>query len=426
MSSHLFDDDEDESVGLAGLFDDFDSTREPEDAAPDLADVLTIPGTPAAPDDDGAPMWGVELPEEPPLPDDDDELPPVAPAAPVSAWTAVSSPVPAAVPSAPVAAGATRATGRGRKLLAALLAVVLLAGVGVGGWWWLNRPGTGDAAQVAEDYLAAVAASDAATAAGLLSDPPAGSVWLTSQVLAASEKAAGGRFTVGEPVASGDSSRAEVETRVTFPDGSSETVVLVLVSAGDGVWRVDPASGLVTVDTTAAPAGWRLNGQPVDAGQPLARVFPGTYQLAGPGGYMQTSPQRVMAGVWTVDPEKLQPTVEGESAAVAAWQNMIELCVQQRTVAPAGCPMGFELGDGWKVDKASVKWALDGDPWADVRPTVVAGQPGKVAADVHLSFELTATYTAGGQKTTRTDNYPVDVRMTADLSRSPVTATWSR
>ena len=57
MSSHLFDDDEDESVGLAGLFDDFDSTREPEDAAPDLADVLTIPGTPAAPDDVGA-RWG--------------------------------------------------------------------------------------------------------------------------------------------------------------------------------------------------------------------------------------------------------------------------------------------------------------------------------------------------------------------------------
>jgi hypothetical protein len=257
---------------------------------------------------------------------------------------------------------------------------------------------------------AALALVDGAEESPLLSDEAYG---------AAENRISG--FALGEPTVDGD--RATVVATVTQGDEEYSTT-FALESAGKAMlfwedWRLAAVPlASVSVDFDApSDLSLELGGAPFDrelAESGALAALPGDYLFSSPddnANYTADSATASVvgfggrAGVDPIDPVDVAFPVTltgaGETAALAAMNGVLDACVSQTVLDPAGCGLRFEPTPG--VDYINIRWTVTTRPtavfgeWDGGGFPVVPGTDGRVdfAADItQPSSGLTGTSAA--------------------------------
>lgn len=298
---------------------------------------------------------------------------------------------------------------RRRKPLIVLIGIGVLAVALVFGFVGsaLLRDTKGD---VVIAYLNAIREGKAAAALAHGATPAADSSLLTDEVLRRSAELAP---ITDVTVAATTSNSVMLSMRV----GGQPRQVTYPVVQVDGVWKVVEAArtfklaadpGLIPIVNGAAPA------HPT-----LLTLFPGTYEFTTGTPHLQWAigRQQLLLGN---DPQTPDLELEVPDGSVEAARKVVvddlTTCVGRTEMAPSGCPFKMTPPAGITVTPKSIRWSLSGTPeWvpAPVGATLV----GRVSYSLRLQFD----YTANGQRGTYDKTTAMQVDVTADLSKDPIT-----
>lgn len=236
-----------------------------------------------------------------------------------------------------------------------------------------RRPSTG-----AVQFLQAVADGDADRALALQHQAPEDRTLLTDDVLDRSR-----RLT---PI-----SRIEVivdnpeRVEISYLLGQEEVhAQFDPVRQPDGSYRIERGTTTVQVNRPdqleVFVNGVRLTADTVEA-------FPGTYQLAtGLENIEYVEPLFTVSGPETEPQLAPSPrlSTQGAAAFMTAVRDRLAACMQSREVNPPDCPQSLNIAEGTLVDPASVRWALEEDPFVAVTPKLSLTD--ETVAEVRLSI----------------------------------------
>ncbi|GAB3715532.1 hypothetical protein [Mariniluteicoccus flavus] len=278
--------------------------------------------------------------------------------------------------------------------------------------------GPGD---VAQSYLAAVAAADAKKAQGL-SAIKVDSPTFTNEALAASMKLAPISDIKVEAVNGQDVvlayRRGDRTVRGTFP----------MVHVAEG-WRVKRP----TVRTRVAPSPQMiaplLDGQKLQSGSYTydVELAPGLHRLSLDGGFLEfDQPDIVVSGL------NDQPQVNGKTRTTQAYpaelkkrlQARISECVKSQELAPKGCPWSFRAASGDTIEVGSVRYTMGSDPFATFRAPAPRTADAIVKGELRFPLTIDARTKQGGRSGTLNDEKLVIARYEADLALAELPFIW--
>lgn len=257
------------------------------------------------------------------------------------------------------------AVGGGVILLAAIAAVVAFA---------LTRGPS--ARDVAEEYLAHIAAGEASAALALQADPPEEVAALSDPMLLTDEVLGGAVERISDidvaPTSSESGGYAAFDVSYSLAGQRYENTLTVIHE--DGAWP-DPGRWSVSIDLTDTlvvtqddPA-YRLSGvemPTVSSGEflPLA-VYPAVYPIeAVDDTFYETDRDTLVApgDVGAIDPVQLAPNAHFREVLTAQVAAFLDTCAAQTTWRPSGCPLSAPLN----ASRVPVDWTIEKQPTTEI------------------------------------------------------------
>ena len=287
-----------------------------------------------------------------------------------------------------------------------------------------SGPTAATPAEAVRGYLDALVAGRAADALSFAAAQPADTSLLTDQVLTASQKLKPLTVvTVGTVEGSGN---AVVPVTVRQADRTREWQVPVIFTARG--WRLSKVTSEVTLDSIPAGLNVTLNGQALPAG-PTATVFPGAYQVADSLAEIDLRDKPLIVDApGTVFNVELSPvlTNAGKKKLRALALDSLKTCLAQRSINPKGCPNVAAAAKGQTVIDKTVRWSVQGDPWAKASYDVSAVKPTEASGKATFTFRLVCSLKQDGATYQIDQTIPYPVLFTADLAEQQPTIVWQR
>lgn len=293
------------------------------------------------------------------------------------------------------------------------------------------------AAKVVQDYLTALADSDADAALALLVDTPSDATLLTDDALSASNDAAPiADISVPEPtpLASDDEYSHDITASYSIGGKPVSGTFSVVDYDGSGDWRLMSGTVDLFIGSGTGDLDITLNGEPVDGDS--VTVFPGTYHLE------TTSPYHTLTGTDTVtvsDPADYSAdfsdvNVELNEKGLAAFRQSITdavtACLASKSlVAGCGIDIPETISDGTKIIDGTITRSLDADgqaTMANLKPEDIYGDPMQVRGPYIGSVDVTADCESNGQRLTGCTFLflPSFGSPLVDFTTDPVTVRW--
>ncbi len=284
-----------------------------------------------------------------------------------------------------------------------------------------SAPATTKPSDAVRGYLEALAGNDADRALSYLEDQPADRTFLTRAMLEASSKqAAISGIDVPEVT---DKYTYRVPARYTI--GDQAVTEDYSVSEAGGTYKLSRA-------VTEFDLGYQrdetlpmlINGVPVRTDK--VSLFPGTYAFTTDSKWVTYGDKAkiTLTGPSDYDSPRLTPTLNsaGKAAFVQATKAALDTCLQQRKLAPAGCPNKIALRTGQKVTQSTIRWSLTNDPFKNARVTLDSTDPTVAEATFYPKYRFRATGSTNG-RSGRFDGEPIGLylfRSAGDLSGDTV------
>lgn len=261
-----------------------------------------------------------------------------------------------------------RSTKRPLLTLGLILGIaVLVAALGTASLLLLGgNPANNDrnrAALAVESYLTALSSGDADTALAHLADVPEEQTFLTRETLG--QSLALGAITdleVGTPA-------ADLAVPVRYRIGGHPVETTHHAAPGpDGQWQV--TDGLATAHVVRPKVPVLLNGIALDSDE--IALFPGTYALSTGQPHLQFTEDTVAVSSAAAGP-RISPQPElteaGRDAFLQATRTALTKCLQQKSMAPRGCPQSAALPEGNTPLPETIEWKLATEPdWEHLQP----------------------------------------------------------
>jgi hypothetical protein len=111
-------------------------------------------------------------------------------------------------------------------------------------------------------------------------------------------------------------------------------------------------------------------------------------------------------------------TEDAEAAFLKATRAALEKCLDQRELAPSGCPNRLEARDNQEVEEKTVRWSLTNNPFKNARVTLDHQDPSVVEGTFYPKYNFKAEGTVDGRRA-RFDGPPIGLDSfisTGDLS----------
>ncbi len=273
-------------------------------------------------------------------------------------------------------------------------------------------------------YFSALSAGDAEQAQTYGPVGPGSKVALTSQSL----KDSLDRLPLTDvDVEDVDATATEVPVKYRL-GGSPVSTKVDVRKQNDGGYLLEQST--VTVPVTAKRSTKipvLVNGEKFNAGS--LEVFPGSYLLTTGLPFLEYQGNELQVTTLDAAPEVNLLTValtkQGQDALVKTGRASLETCVKSTSLAPTGCPFATSAKN--PIVPGSVRWSLDGDPWANVTPRL-STQREVAEVVIDLKMLISVKYQNG---TSNQDSIgfegPVTLRV--DMSRTTedeLEATWAR
>ncbi|MFW6600274.1 hypothetical protein ACQBAU_09685 [Propionibacteriaceae bacterium Y2011] len=254
------------------------------------------------------------------------------------------------------------------------------------------------AGETVTGFLESLKAGDLNAALAFAAEKPEGPL-LTEEVFAAAAKAAPVGDITAEPAQvtqdpNGAYTTATVKASYTV-DGKTVEKDWELTKSGED-WKLATITAPVTFGSTNLKV--LVNGTEITTDK--AEALPGKYTVTTDSEYMAfksgsfTVVEPGAAVSWLAD---AAPTEKATTEGVAAVKESLNNCLKQKSLAPANCPFKFNTADGVNVDANSIKYTLEGDPFANAKLSV-AGTVGTLPLTIRVG--VTATGTRGSSKVT--------------------------
>ena len=323
---------------------------------------------------------------------------------------------PGAPYGSPYGPGAAGPGGGGKKsrlplvLIAAGVAFLLVVGITIAVLTGRDEPvatGPGGSASEPADaekpsdavrgFLEAVAASDGERAATYLRTPPADTTFMTRPVLEASaEKAPLTAIDVPEVT-------DEYVSRVTarYSLGKQAVVEEYSVSETAGVWKI-------TRGTVEQDLGYQrdetlpllLNGVAVE--EDKVTLLPGTYAFTTSSKWVSYGDKATLTltGPSDYTSPRLTPTLtkDAKAAFLERTEAALDTCLEQRELAPSGCPNRLKARDNQEVEEKTVRWSLTNDPFKNARVALDHQDPTVVEGTFYPKYNFKAEGTVDGRR----------------------------
>ncbi|MFT3971352.1 MAG: hypothetical protein QM695_14005 [Micropruina sp.] len=320
---------------------------------------------------------------------------------------------------------------RPRTRWIAAVAFLVVAGL-IAGIAWLLRPqpaasGVPSATpqQAVTGFLDALVAADADRALEYALNRPADTRLLTTEMLAASQRAAPLSVVTVPEVQGGDA--VSVPAEVKF--GDKAVTINVAASRTEAGWRIAQVTSTIDPGPLPSELGATLNGQPLPDPAHL-EVFPGTYVFGEKLREVTFGDQRVTVSTLGEDVRAgLQPvlTEAGEKRANKTAAAALKRCLAKRDAAPKGCPNSVTISKGQTLDTKSIRWSLVGDPWKNATYTLDVADPTSARGATKLRFRFRCTLTQNGEKYQVDQLLPtVDVRYLVSVVDAKEPVVWQR
>lgn len=143
----------------------------------------------------------------------------------------------------------------------------------------------------------------------------------------------------------------------------------------------------------------KVNGAEVTTDK--VRLFPGTYQFASDNEYIGDGDE-----LYTISSPSdyssttdLKPTLTpaGEEAFTKTAVAALKACVKKKELSPDNCPFGIRPRSGQKIDKSTIKWALDGKPFPNLKLRLAFDNPAIAESSSTVKVKFTARGTQDGR-----------------------------
>ena len=248
-------------------------------------------------------------------------------------------------------------------------------------------------------YLEAVAASDGEAAIGFLRTPPADTTFMTKPVLEASAKKA--PLTAIDVPEVTDEYVSRVTARYTL--GKQPVVEEISVSETGGAWKI--TRGVNEFDLSYQrdeTLPLLINGVAVE--QDKVTLLPGTYAFTTSSKWVSYGDKATLTltGPSDYTSPRLTPTLtkDAKAAFLKSTEAALDKCLDQRKLAPSGCPNRLRARDNQKVDEKTVRWSLTNDPFKNARVTLDYQDPSVVEGTFYPKYNFKAEGTVDGRRAT--------------------------
>ncbi|HET9873001.1 MAG TPA: hypothetical protein VFP89_10475 [Propionibacteriaceae bacterium] len=332
------------------------------------------------------------------------------------------------------------------RLVAAGVVLTMLVAAVIGGVLMLNSVGTASGStdpsqpipstaptfvaapaakpsDVVRGYLEALAAGQADEALEFGKDQPEDRTLLTDAVLQKSLARAPITHIVVPEV---KDPNADTVPATYDIGGVPVTESFSISRAGDG-WQL--AKTFAELDLAHAhdkTLPMKVNGAAIR--KDVIRVFPGSYEFTtgSPNvdyGSDNTLLLRSPSDYPSPDGIQARLTDAGRDAFVSAAKAAVNSCLKQQKTAPADCPFGVaDLNPKW-IDKSTISWELEKNPWGNLQVDLDFGDPAVAEAGAPMTF----VFSAEAADDSAEDYGPLKlvryVRMAADLTEEPLKVT---
>lgn len=280
-------------------------------------------------------------------------------------------------------------------------------------------------ADAVRSYLWALAAGQASTALALSSEQPADKTFLTDAVLADSNARAP-ITKINVPPVSGD---YVYSVDATYNLGDEAVTDEFNVTKVGNAWKI--RQGYVDLDLKyVRNKTLPLNVNKVPVKTDKIRLFPGSYNLTSGSSYITygSSPLLIKSPSAYASALDSKPTLTqaGEDVFVKAVVSKLTSCAKSREMDPSGCPNRIQPYPYQKVDKSTVKWSLNKDSIANLKPELDYDNPAVAEVRVSPEYEFAAKGTNFGRKATFTRTLTQFGTAKANLTEEPLRLTFSR
>jgi hypothetical protein len=279
-----------------------------------------------------------------------------------------------------------------------------------------NKPS--DAVQA---YLEALAAGKADTALALGNTPAADKTFLTDAVLAESIK----RAPITAIVVPEVTDEYAYSIDATYKLGSQPVSDKFSVTKAGSTWKVNKAYAELDISTLRSKTlPLAINQVPVTTDK--IRLFPGSYAFTSGNSYVDYGKTNVLLLQSPTDYPRtsdVQPTLTaaGEKAFSDAVKAKAKSCLTSGELHPAGCPNGVKEASYQKIKKSSIRWSLDGDPTANLKPRLDYQNPAIAEANGSIDFTFKAQGTQFGDPTSFDNPVSSYATFKADMTKTPLT-----
>ena len=270
-------------------------------------------------------------------------------------------------------------------------------------------------------YLEALAAGDADRAIGYLDTVPADRSFLTREVLEVSAKKA--PLTAIDVPEVTDQFTSGVPARYTL--GKEAVSEGFNVTESGGRWKISRGvTELDLGDQRDQTLPLLINGVKVTTD--TVALFPGHYAFTTTSKWVTYDDLAALTltGPSDYTSPRLTPTLtsEAKTAFLKATKTALNKCLDQRKLAPSGCPNRLQARSNQKVDRDTVRWTLTNDPYQNARVTLDSTDPTVAAATLSPRYNFRAEGTQDGRRATF-DGPPIGLfsfRATGDLSKDSI------
>lgn len=248
-------------------------------------------------------------------------------------------------------------------------------------------------------YLEAVAANDGAKATGYLDDAPADTTFLSRPVLEASAKKS--PITDIDVPEVTDKYTSRVTAKYTI-GGEAVTEDYSVTETG-GNWKL--SRGVTELDLSyLRDEGLPMLINGVEVTSDKIALFPGHYVFTTGSTFVSYGPENDLdlTGPSDYDSPRLTPTLTsaGKSAFLKATKSALDKCLDQRKLAPKGCPNRLRPQAGQRIDQDTIRWGLKKDPFKNARVNLDSSDPTTAEATFYPEYDFDARGTIDGRAAT--------------------------
>lgn len=248
--------------------------------------------------------------------------------------------------------------------------------------------------EVVRSFLEALAAADATRALSYAAAPPADQTLLSDAVLAESMRGAPMK-DIDVALAPGATGRVQA----SYTLGGTDYDDSYTVSKVGAAYKLDRVSASVFLTPVVDKFPVVVNGTPLTTQS--ADVFPVTHVVTTGLPNVAWGDDATFVGAVhaPLPAPSLQATItaKGKQEFRAGARKLLGACLAQHRLAPKDCPFGFtQPARGPKVTESTVRWKVEGNPWAKLGdPEIAFIDQGTAKADAEMTFTVTCRFSDG-------------------------------